>query len=192
MNDVTQILAAIRSGTPGAADELLPLVYSELRRMAGQRLALEGSGHTLQPTVLVHDAWMRLAGDGAPHFACRAHFFAAAAESMRRILVESARRRLARKRTSPSGYAEYVEAELAGPVREEEMCAVDDALDALARRDPEAANLVKLRYFVGMTMEEASKAMGLSLRATERLWSYARASLRSRLDPAGSEATRLP
>lgn len=167
---------------PHAADELLPLVYDELRRMAGYRMALEAPGHTLQPTALVHEAWLRLVGTGGAQFEDRAQFFAAAAEAMRRILVESARRRQALKRGGGAEHAELDELNLPVMAPAEEMLAVDEALNALGHDDPTAADLVKMRYFVGMTMEEAATALGLSLRATERLWTFARASLRRRME----------
>lgn len=166
-----------------AAHDLLPLVYDELRRMAGYRMALEAPGHTLQPTALVHEAWLRLMGSGGgAQFADRSQFFAAAAEAMRRILVESARRRQALKRGGGVEPDELDELALPILAPEEEMLAVDDALHALAQEDPASANLVKLRYFVGMTMDEAAAALGLSLRATERQWTFARAWLRRRME----------
>jgi len=165
-----------------SAEELLPLVYDELRRMAGYRMALEAPGHTLQPTALVHEAWLRLVGTGGAAFQDRGQFFAAAAEAMRRILVESARRRNALKRGGGAEHAELNELELPVIAPADEMLAVDEALNALATEDAQAAELAKLRYFVGMTMEEAADALGLSLRATERLWTFARAWLRRRMD----------
>ncbi len=176
--------ATAESPTPPlpAAHELLPLVYDELRRMAGYRMALEAPGHTLQPTALVHEAWLRITAGGGAQFADRGQFFAAAAEAMRRILVESARRRQAIKRGGGLEHTELDEHELPILAPEEELLAVDDALHALVQEDPAAANLVKLRYFVGMTMDEAAEALGLSLRATERLWTFARAWLRRRME----------
>lgn len=165
-----------------AAHELLPLVYDELRRMAGYRMALEAPGHTLQPTALVHEAWLRLMGSGSTQFTDRSQFFAAAAEAMRRILVESARRRQALKRGGGVEHDELDELNLPILAPADELLAVDEALHALALEDPGAANLVKLRYFVGMTMEEAAEALGLSLRATERIWTFARAWLRRRME----------
>ncbi len=167
-----------------SAAELLPLVYDELRRMAGYRMALEAPGHTLQPTALVHEAWMRLVGTGGAQFQDRGQFFAAAAEAMRRILVESARRRQALKRGGGAEHTELDELELPVIAPVDEMLAVDEALNALELEDPQAAELAKLRYFVGMTMEEAADALDLSLRATERLWTFARAWLRRRLESA--------
>ncbi len=178
MRDVTRILSAINQGDSQAAEQLLPLVYEELRRIAAFKMARESPGHTLQPTALVHEAWLRLVGDAMPEFQGRGHFFAAAAEAMRRILVESARRKRALKRGGDPDREELNEAHLVQHVRSDELLAVDEALDKLAEEDRVAADLVKLRYFVGMTMEESATALGLPVRSAERLWSYARAWLR--------------
>lgn len=165
-------------------DELLPLVYGELRRMAAQQMARESRAHTLQPTALVHEAWTRLSASGTPRFQNRAHFFRAAADGMRRILVESARRRHSQRRggdwqriDEPEPAAEWAVA----PEVADEMLAVNDAVEHLDLEDPEAATLVKLRYFVGMDMTEAAAAMGITLRAAERTWTYSKAWLRQRL-----------
>ena len=179
---MTRILRAIRQGEPRAAGELLPLVYDELRRIAAHKMAQESPGHTLQPTALVHEAWLRMIGDGNEHFDSRGHFFAVAAEAMRRILVESARRKGSQKRGAGARREELNEAHLVQNAPSEEILAVDDALDLLAAEDSTCADLVKLRYFVGMTMEEAASALGLSLRTTERLWTYSRAWLRRRIE----------
>ena len=184
VSDVTLILEAVRRGEPQAAEELLPLVYDELRRIAAYKMAQESPGHTLQPTALVHEAWLRMVGDGNEHFDGRAHFFAVAAEAMRRILVESARRKHSLKRGSGAHREELGESHLLQDVPSEEVLAVDEALDLLAGEDPTSAKLVKFRYFVGMTMEEAAAALGLSQRTAERLWAYARAWLRRKI---GSE-----
>ncbi len=181
MNDVTQILDAIHAGEAQAADELMSLVYEELRRMAAQKMAREAPGNTLQPTALVHEAWLRLVGDQSPKFDGRGHFFAAAAEAMRRILIEAARRKQSLKRGGAFERAEMDESLLVQNAPSEEMLAVDEALDLLAREDPVAADLVKLRYFVGMNMEEAAAALGLPLRTAERNWTYARAWLRRQI-----------
>ena len=141
-------------------------------------MAQESSGHTLQPTVLVHEAWLRMIGDGNERFAGRAHFYAVAAEAMRRILVESARRKRSLKRGGGTQHEELDESHLVLAAPSEEMLAIDEALDRLAAQDPQSADLVKLRYFVGMTMEEAAGALGLPLRTAEPLWTYARAWLR--------------
>jgi RNA polymerase sigma factor (TIGR02999 family) len=181
MSDVTQILEAMQQGDLKAADELLPLVYGELRRMAAAKMAREAEGHTLQATALVHEAWLRMVKHGSPQFAGRAHFFAAAAEAMRRILVEAARRKHSLKRGASARREELDESKLAEQSPSEEMLAIDEALDLLAAKDNQAADLVKLRYFVGMTMEEAATALGIPLRTAERLWTYAKAWLRQKI-----------
>jgi RNA polymerase sigma factor (TIGR02999 family) len=174
MNDVTRILNAIQNGDPKADAELLPLVYGELRRLATYKMAGEAAGHTLQPTALVHEAWLRLGAGEQQGWQSRAHFFAAAGEAMRRILVEHARRKLALKRGGGAAHAELDESALVLAAPPDELLAVHDALDNLAKQDPVAAELVKLRYFVGMTMEEAATALGLAKRTAENLWTYAR------------------
>lgn len=186
MSDVTQILREIRAGKGESAEALLSLVYTELKRIAAQKMAGEAPGNTLQPTALVHEAWMKLVGDGDPDFENRAHFFSAAAEAMRRILVDSARRKRAAKRGSGGAREELKDEYWVQWGRSEELLAVDEALDVLAEKDPLAANLVKLRYFVGMTMNEAATTMGMSLRSTEALWTYVRAWLRRKLGARGS------
>ena len=178
MSQVTQILREINDGKQESAEQLLSLVYQELKRIAAQKMAGEAPGNTLQPTALVHEAWMRLVGEGDPHFENRAHFFAAAAEAMRRILVDSARRRHAAKRGSSAAREELKEEHWVEHGPSEELLAVDEALDILAKEDSVAAHLVKLRYFAGMTMNEAATTMGMSLRSAEALWTYARAWLR--------------
>jgi RNA polymerase sigma factor (TIGR02999 family) len=185
MSEVTRILSAIEQGDPRAAEQLLPLVYDELRKLAAQKLVQEKPGQTLQATALVHEAYLRLVGD--QHFENRRHFFAAAAEAMRRILVDNARRK---GRHRHGGRRQRVEmpAELAaGADRTEDIVAVDEALDALTRDDPETVELVKLHYFGGLTLEEAAKLLGISARTAYRNWSYARAWLFRRL---GGEETR--
>jgi RNA polymerase sigma factor (TIGR02999 family) len=174
VSDVTRILQGIREGDTKAPEKLLTLVYEDLRRLAASKMAREAPGQTLQPTALVHEAWLRLVGDGSQEFEGRAHFFAAAAESMRRILVEAARRKHSLKRGANAPRAEFDESHFLAPDRSEEVLAVDEALDALAARDPLAADVVKLRYFVGMTMEEAALSLGLSKRSAESVWTYAR------------------
>ena len=181
MSDVTRILAAMRQGEAHAVHELLPLVYDELRRIAAAKMAQEPAGHTLQPTALVHEAWLRLVGDGRPGFEARGHFFAAAAEAMRRILIDAARRRLSQKRGGALTRETFDESMIPQGVASDEMLAVDEALDLLAAEDPTAADLVKLRYFVGMSMDEAATALGLTLRTAERRWTYARAWLRRQI-----------
>jgi RNA polymerase sigma factor (TIGR02999 family) len=174
MNDVTRILNAIQNGDPKADAELLPLVYGELRRLAAYKMASETPGHTLQPTALVHEAWLRLGAGEQQSWQSRAHFFAAAGEAMRRILVEHARRKLALKRGGGAAHSELDESALVLAAPPDELLAVHEALDNLAKQDAMAAELVKLRYFVGMTMEEAATALGLAKRTAENLWTYAR------------------
>jgi RNA polymerase sigma factor (TIGR02999 family) len=174
VNDLTRILQAIEHGDPKAGDERLPLVYGELRGIAAHKMAGEAAGHTLQPTALVHEAWLRLVGANQQGWQNRAHFFGAAAEAMRRILVEHARRKQSLKRGGGTGRDELAESALVLAAPPDELLAVHEALDALAREDLPAAELVKLRYFVGMTMDEAAAAMNMPLRNAERLWTYAR------------------
>jgi RNA polymerase sigma factor (TIGR02999 family) len=182
MNDVTQILNAIEQGDPHAAEHLLPLVYEELRRLAAQKLAQEKPGQTLQATALVHEAYLRLVeAPDAQSWHSRGHFFAAAAEAMRRILVDNARRRMAVKRGGQAERKALDPADLAAPAPDEQLLAVHDTLDELARHDPEAATLVKLRFFAGMTTSEAAQALGMSVRAAHDLWTYARSWLRRRM-----------
>ncbi len=181
VNEVTRILDALGRGDSKAAEELLPLVYEELRRLAAQKMAGESPGHTLQPTALVHEAWLRLAGSGPQRWENRAHFFGAAAEAMRRILVDHARRKQSLKRGAGALREELHDSVLVLTAPPDELLAVHEALDQLAAEDPPAAELVKLRYFVGMTMEEAALAMGLSKRTAEGLWTYARVWLRGRI-----------
>jgi len=175
VKDVTRMLDAIQRGDPQAAGDLLPLVYDELRRIAAHKMASESQGHTLQPTALVHEAWLRLAGSGPQAWQNRGHFFAAAAEAMRRILVDHARRKLSQKRGAGADRVELNESMLVLAAPPDELIAVHEALDKLAQQDPPAAELVKLRYFAGMTMEEAASALSLSKRTAEGIWTYARA-----------------
>jgi len=181
MSEVTQILREISGGNQQGAEQLLSLVYTELKRIAAQKMAGEAPGNTLQPTALVHEAWIRMVGEGDAHFENRAHFFSAAAEAMRRILVDSARRKNAAKRGSGAERVELEDDHLVQAVPSEDLLAIDEALDALAREDPAAASLVKLRYFAGMSMGEAAATMGLPLRSAERTWAYARAWLRRQI-----------
>jgi RNA polymerase sigma factor (TIGR02999 family) len=178
MSEVTRILQEIADGNQQSAEQLLSLVYTELKRIAAQKMAGEAPGHTLQPTALVHEAWMKLVGEGEPHFENRAHFFSAAAEAMRRILVDAARQKKALKRGRGAAHEALEEGHLVQDVVPDELLAVEEALDLLAKEDPAAANLVKLRYFVGMSMSEAAATMGLPLRTAGRTWTYARAWLR--------------
>jgi RNA polymerase sigma factor (TIGR02999 family) len=183
MADVTRLLEAASAGDRQAAADLLPLVYDELRKLAAARMAAEVPGHTLDATALVHEAYLRLVGGAdRPGWDGRGHFFAAAAEAMRRILVESARRKETLKRGGGRDRAELDLARLADPERPDEVLAVDEALAALATADPQAAELVKLRYFVGLPVPEAAKVLNLSTRSAERLWAYARAWLRRAIE----------
>jgi len=183
MSEATHILEAIQQGDAKAIKELLPLVYGELRRLAAQKMAREQPGHTLQATALVHEAWLRL-GDGV--FANRAHFFAAASEAMRRILVERARRKHREKRGGGAEHVDVDELEIAAPPdNEEESLAVDEALDRLAAHDARKAEVVKLRYFVGFSFEEAAEVLGISVPTAKRDWAYARAWLHQELEQTG-------
>jgi RNA polymerase sigma factor (TIGR02999 family) len=181
MTDVTRILSAIEQGDPHAAEELLPLVYNELRKLAAQRMTHEAPGQTLQATALVHEAYLRLVASPArkhgeqPRWNSRGHFFAAAAEAMRRILVEQARRkgRLKRGGARERVALEEVQIVLQGPAGD--IVALDDALTRLAQKHPEKAELVKLRYFAGLTVTEAAKVLGISTSTADRHWTYARA-----------------
>ena len=175
MNDVTQILNAIEQGDPHAASQLLPLVYDELRRLAAQKLTAEAPGQTLQATALVHEAYLRLVGKGnEQRWDSRGHFFAAAAEAMRRILVEAVRRKRSLKQGGGRARQEIDAVQLAAPEPVEDLLALDEALDKLAARDSVKAELVKLRYFAGMTIEEAAAALGISNATAKRYWTYAR------------------
>jgi RNA polymerase sigma factor (TIGR02999 family) len=189
MSDVTRILSAIEQGDPRAAEQLLPLVYDELRRLAAQRLAQEKPGQTLQATALVHEAYLRLVDqETARRWESRGHFFAAAAEAMRRILVENARRRGRQKRGGGRARAELLEADLAVEDPPDEVLAIDEALERLAAEDPQAAELVKLRYFAGLSVEEAGQALGMSRATAYRHWTYARAWVRCEVlgEPEGN------
>jgi RNA polymerase sigma factor (TIGR02999 family) len=178
MGDVTRLLEAMQCGNGPAGDELLALVYGELRRLAAAKMAGEAPGHTLQPTALVHEAWMRLAGGAAPQARNRAHFFAVAAEAMRRILVESARRKQSLKRGAGAERVELEENLITQSPPSDEVLAVHEALDLLAAKDPLSAELVKMLYFARMTMDEAAAALGVSKRTAESRWTHARAWLR--------------
>lgn len=183
MSDVTRILSQIDAGDPSAAEHLLPLVYHELRRLAAARLAQEQPGQTLQATALVHDAYLRLVdGDQPQRWNSRGHFFAAAAEAMRRILVENARRRASSKRGENGNRVELDQCTLAGEERTFDLLALDEALSKLQTHDPEAGRLVELRFFAGLSHQDAAAALGLSRRAADRLWALARAWLLRELD----------
>jgi RNA polymerase sigma factor (TIGR02999 family) len=176
MCNVTHILHAIERGDAQAAHDLLPLVYQELRRIAAHKMAQEVPGHTLQPTALVHEAWLRLVpGDQSQQFQSRAHFFGAAAEAMRRILVDRAREKKAVKRGGDLERVDLDAVELPMPMPDDELLALDEALDRLATVDTRAAGMVKLCFFVGLTQEEAARELGVSLATAERVWGFARA-----------------
>jgi RNA polymerase sigma factor (TIGR02999 family) len=187
MADVTVLLSAIESGDSLAAEQLLTLVYDDLRRLAARRLAHEAPGQTLQPTALVHEAYLRLLGTKEAHWDGRAHFFAAAAQAMRRILVESARRKGALKRGGGAARQELDEAALLVPEPREDLLALDEALTELAAADRPAADLVQLRYFGGLSIPEAARVLGISPRSADRLWAYARAWLHQKVKGAGRE-----
>lgn len=176
MSDVTQIFHAMERGDAYGAGELLPLVYDELRKLAASKMAHEATSHTLQPTALVHEAWLRLVGkDEQAHFKNRAHFFGAAAEAMRRILIENARRKQAVRHGGDQQRVDIQEIEIASEVKDDELLALNDALDKFASRDKPKADLVKLRYFVGLTLEEAAEILGISVATAKRHWAFARA-----------------
>jgi RNA polymerase sigma factor (TIGR02999 family) len=175
MNQVTRILSAIEAGDPHAAVELLPLVYDELRKLAATRLAAEKPGQTLQATALVHEAYLRLVGDGKPRaWDGRGHFFAAVAEAMRRILVEQARRKGRARHGGGQRRVDLDESGVAAKSADDDLLAIDEALTRLAELDPKRAELVKLRFFAGLTMPEAAVALGISLATAERHWAFAR------------------
>ena len=179
MNEFTHILERVKQGDPKAAGELLPIVYEELRRLAAQKMTREAAGHTLQPTALVHEAWMRLGGEDAPTFQNRAHFFGAAAEAMRRILIEHARRRLAAKRGAGVEVVDLDGLEISSPAADDDqLLAMNEALEKFAAVDSRKAELVKLRYFVGLNFEEAAAALGIAIPTAKQWWAYARAWLR--------------
>ena len=177
--DVTQLLDAIGSGNPKAAEELLPLVYEELRRLAAHKMASERPGQTLQATALVHEAWVKLAGSSQQQWRGRSHFFGAAAEAMRRILIDKARRRTAQKRGDGIQLEELNESRIELRAPPDEILAVSEALDQLAKKEPVSAEVVKLKYFVGMTLPEIAEALDVSLSTVERHWSFAKAWLRT-------------
>lgn len=183
MTDVTNILSAIEQGDPSAAEQLLPLVYDELRKLAAQRLAHEAPGQTLEATALVHEAYLRLVDvDKAQHWHSRGHFFAAAAEAMRRILVEIARRRSRVKHGGGRDRLDLDSAALVAPEIDQDLIALDEALDRLAQEDALSAQVVKLRYFAGLTIPQAAELLEVSPRKADFLWSFARAWLRREIE----------
>ena len=191
MSDVTQFLSQIESGDPAAADQLLPLVYNELRKLAAARLAQEKPGQTLQATALVHEAWLKLVGPtgAAQSWDNRGHFFAAAAEAMRRLLVDNAQRKKSLKRGGDLQRVSLGDVDPAIQPADENLLALNEALDELARTEPQTAELVKLRYFVGLTNSESAEILGISPRKANTLWSYAKVWLHERIQgdkPSGS------
>jgi RNA polymerase sigma factor (TIGR02999 family) len=188
MSNLSLVLDAIQSGDPEAPAQLLPLVYEELHRLATHRLGHEAPGQTLQPTALVHEAYLRLVGeDRGQHWDGRSHFFAAAAEAMRRILVDNARRKRTLKHGGALVRRELDEAELLAPEPREDLLALDEALTLLASQDRTAADLVQLRYFGGLSVADAAQVLGMSLRSAERLWTYTRVWLLERITNAGRD-----
>ena len=189
MSDVTRILDRVHHGDPTAAAELLPLVYDELRKLAAHRLAGEQRQHTLQPTALVHEAWLKLSNNDQRAWNGREHFFAAAAEAMRRILVDRARRRLAAKRGAGEACLDADEFDLPAPAPDDQLLAVHEALEKFATLDARKAELVKLRYFVGMTFEEAAGVLGIAVPTAKEWWAYAKAWLR--VEIAGTPTAKV-
>lgn len=175
MHDLTQMLQAIRRGDGQASEELLPLVYHELRQLAAARMAQESAGQTLQATALVHEAWLRMVGEGDRTWQNRAHFFGAAAEAMRRILVENARRKSRLKRGGGQVRLDIEDLDLAAATPDDKVLLMDDALEQLKAEDPEKARLVVLKFFGGMTNQEVAESMGVTERTVERQWAYAKA-----------------
>ncbi len=183
MHDVTQVISQIESGTPGAAEKLLPLLYDELRKLAEHKLAHEKPGQTLQATALVHEAYVRLVDvKNSQNWNSRGHFFSAAAEAMRRILIERARRRACVKHGGDRRREELQPAEIAAPEATDDLLALDEALERLRLNDSQSAELVKLRYFAGLTIPQAAEVLGVSPRKADFLWSFARAWLRREME----------
>jgi RNA polymerase sigma factor (TIGR02999 family) len=181
MNPITEILQKLEKGDSQAAEDLLPKLYDELRQLAASKLANESPGQTLQPTALVHEAWLRLGGEGQ-NWQNRAHFFAAAAEAMRRILIENARRKRAIRHGGGQQRLDIHEMDIPGAVEDDELLEVHEALDQFAAQDGRKAELVKLRFFVGLTIEETAEVMGISVPTAKRWWNYGRAWLRAEID----------
>jgi len=182
MSDATVMLAAVEAGDANAAAALLVLVYDELRRLAASKLAQEAPGQTLQPTALVHEAWLRLVGDQAPTFNNRAHFFRASAEAMRRILIDQARRKHTQRHGGGHHRVDFEGFDPAAPVVDDQLLAVHEALDKFALEHPVQAELVKLRYFAGFTNEEVSEVMGISVSTAKNYWTFSRAWLLNEID----------
>lgn len=185
MSEITDILTAVRSGDQSAAARLIELAYGELWRIAAQKMAREPSGQTLQPTALIHEAWLRLGADATPQWQNRAHFFGAAAEAMRRILVDRARRKQSQRRGGGIQHVDADEIPIAGPTNDEQLLMVNEALGRFSELDAPKAELVKLRYFVGLTLEEAAKVLSISEPTAKRWWTYAKAWLFREIRSAG-------
>ncbi len=185
MTEVTRILDAIGNGDPKAAEDLLPLVYEELRRLAAHRMANEAPGQTLQPTALVHEAWLRLTGNESARWDGRAHFFGAAAEAMRRILIDNARRKKALRHGGGLQRLDIQKVEIPALAGDDELLAMNDALEAFAAHDSQKAELVKLRYFAGLTIGQAAELLNISEATAKRHWTYARAWLFHEMQRAG-------
>lgn len=175
VSEITQVLQAVGRGDERASEELLPLVYGELRRLAAVRMAQEMAGQTLQPTALVHEAWLRLAGDGHQMWQNRAHFFGAAAEAMRRILIENARRKSRLKHGGGQVRLDIEELELAATTPDDKVLLIDEALERLKAEDPEKARVVVMKFFGGLTNQEVAESLGVTERTVERHWAYAKA-----------------
>jgi RNA polymerase sigma factor (TIGR02999 family) len=182
VGEVTRILSDIRNGNAQAAKELLPLVYDELRRLAALKMAQETPGQTLQPTALVHEAWLRLGGRENQAWNGRAHFFGAAAEAMRRILIDNARRKNTRRHGGGQQRMDIEEIEIAIGVKDDDLLEVNEALERFAAQDQQKAELVKLRYFTGLTIDEAADILGISAPTAKRWWAYARAGLHKEIE----------
>jgi RNA polymerase sigma factor (TIGR02999 family) len=174
MSDATLLLTAVEKGDPTAAEQLLNLLYEELRRLATSKMAHEAPGQTLQPTALVHEAWLRLVGSKNPKFENRAHFFSAAAEAMRRILIDRARRRRTQRHGGKLERVDLEEQDVAAPAADDQLLAVNEIVDTLAKNHPVQAEVVKLRYFVGMTNEETAEALNISVATVKNYWTFAR------------------
>lgn len=192
MRDLTHILTAMEQGDAKATEELLPLVYDELRRMAAHKMAGERPGNTLQPTALVHEAWLELVDSPAQSWQNRAYFFGAAAEAMRRILIDRARRKSRQRRGSGAEHLDLADVEIAAPAPDDQLLALNDALDRFFMLEPRQAELVKLRYFAGFKIEEAAEVLGISEATAKRWWAYARAWLfhEIRSQPSGDSQRR--
>ncbi|WP_035615952.1 sigma-70 family RNA polymerase sigma factor [Haloferula sp. BvORR071] len=175
MNDFTVILTAVQEGRPQAAEELLQMVYDELRKLAAYRMSQQPAGQTLQPTALVHEAWLKLAGSDKTSFADRGHFFAAAAEAMRHILIDRARRKLTPKHGGDLERLQIEEFELVAPITDQQMLDLHEALDRFSQEHPLQAKVVKLRFFVGMTHEEIAELLAISVSTVKNYWNFSRA-----------------